>query len=184
MIFKCWDLTCKKRNECFRWDGIYYTGGIGMACPDRMCKKLKYKYFIKKEKEKEKMEKLTGRIQRGNNLNDVFVSEQPEEMFNGVHHVFEVRSAVSPANLAETKDGVLCRIEFQKGPRREVGSVSGVLEHDLLEIVRDRLQGHQKSDYATREGALALTAIEEALLWLAKRADDRFERGVLGTTVR
>ena len=33
----------------------------------------------------------------------------------------------------------------------------------------------------TRETACALTHIEEALMWLNKRVEDRIERGVLGT---
>lgn len=180
MIFKCWDTTCKKRKQCARWDGLNYTGGIGMVNPDRMCKQLKYKEFILKEKTK--MDKINYRIQRNNNLNDVYVSNAPEDMFNGVHHVYSVVPAgLEPQTHPEFLSAAHAHIHFQKGPRKDPNSISGVLEGDLLEIVRDRLQGHQASEYKTREGALALTAVEEALLWLAKRADDRAERGVLGT---
>ena len=58
----------------------------------------------------------------------------------------------------------------------------GVLDTDLLEIVRDRLKAFNQGEYATRENALAITHIEEALLWMNKRVEDRAERGVLGTT--
>jgi hypothetical protein len=56
-----------------------------------------------------------------------------------------------------------------------------VLDTDLLEIVRHRLQCFQEGDFKTRENAIALTHIEEALLWMNKRVEDRIERNVLGT---
>ena len=61
------------------------------------------------------------------------------------------------------------------------GSIPGVVEADLLEIVRHRLQCFQKGEFATRENALALTATEEALMWMNKRTEDRAESGKLGT---
>ena len=60
-------------------------------------------------------------------------------------------------------------------------AVSGTLDTDLLEIVRDRLRCFQAGDFATRENACALTHIEEALMWMNKRVEDRIERNVLGT---
>ena len=72
-------------------------------------------------------------------------------------------------------------IQFQDGPRKEDTSIPGVLDPDLLEIVRDRLKAFQSGPYASRENAVALTHIEEALLWMNKRVEDRIERGVLGT---
>lgn len=72
-------------------------------------------------------------------------------------------------------------IEFQRGPRKDPNARHGVLDEDLLEIVRDRMRAFQAGEFATRENALALTHIEEALLWLNKRKEDRAARGVLGT---
>jgi len=60
-------------------------------------------------------------------------------------------------------------------------SVHGILDTDLLEIVRHRLSCFQKGEYSTRENAIALTHIEEALLWMNKRVEDRIEKNVLGT---
>lgn len=62
---------------------------------------------------------------------------------------------------------------------RAGGAAEGIV--NLLEIVRDRLTAFNKGEFATRENACAITHIEEALMWMAKRADDRAERGVLGT---
>ena len=52
---------------------------------------------------------------------------------------------------------------------------------DLLEIVRDRLKAFQAGDFATEYNAQALVHVEEALMWLNRRVEDRIERQVLGT---
>lgn len=69
---------------------------------------------------------------------------------------------------------------FQNGPIAEVG-VNGVTHEALLAIVADRLRCFQAGPYSSRENALALTKIEEAMLWLHKRTLDRMARGVEGT---
>jgi hypothetical protein len=72
-------------------------------------------------------------------------------------------------------------VYFQKGPRNEPGSRAGCLEAALLAIVAHRMRCFQEGEYKCRENALVLTKIEEALHWLKHRADDRKNRGVLGT---
>ena len=71
-------------------------------------------------------------------------------------------------------------IEFQNGPIQEVG-VNGTTIEALLAIVEDRLLGFQSGQFACRENALALTKIQESLMWLGKRTRDRLDRGVEGT---
>ena len=66
-------------------------------------------------------------------------------------------------------------------PRNESGSTHGVIDTDLLEIVRDRLKAFQAGDFATEYNAQALVHVEEALMWLNRRVKDRIERQVLGT---
>ena len=70
-------------------------------------------------------------------------------------------------------------IRFQRGPIAEVG-VNGLTNEALLAIVIDRLAGAQEGPFKCRENALAITKIEEASLWLAKRTLDRMARGVEG----
>ena len=72
-------------------------------------------------------------------------------------------------------------IQFQRGPRKDPTARHGILDSDLLEIVRDRLRHFQEGEFATRENACALTHIEEALMWMNRRVEDRIERSVLGT---
>lgn len=118
---------------------------------------------------------LKMRIQRNNNLNDI-VFDDIIGLGNGRHHY-----QVFLKGNAETVASPLLDIQFQEGPRKEINSKSGILETDLLEIVRHRLQCFQEGEYRTRENACALTHIEEALMWLNKRVEDRAERGVPGT---
>lgn len=116
------------------------------------------------------MEKLNT-IQKRDKLNDIF--RMGEIGPGGAYHEYMISMV----------DGTLPvqRITFQKGPRKVTESQHGVLDEDLLEIVRDRLRSFQAGEFATRENACALTHIEEALMWLNKRKEDRAERGVLGT---
>jgi hypothetical protein len=117
----------------------------------------------------EKMKRALSRIQKENNLNKVYCDDEAHPVNNG-HHLYSISTGAV---------GIV--IEFQNGPRNEPGSKSGVLDGDLLEIVRDRLKSFQGGKYASRENAIALTHIEEALMWIAKRANDRAEAGKLGT---
>lgn len=48
-------------------------------------------------------------------------------------------------------------------------------------MVIRRLQGFQDSPFSCRENAMAITKLEEALLWLRKRTMGRENRGVVGT---
>ena len=81
----------------------------------------------------------------------------------------------------EKPDFVVGNIKFQEGPIKEAG-VNGVMNEDLIAIVIDRMQGFQSGQYKCRENAVALTKLEEALMWLRKRTQDREDRGVEGTS--
>ena len=119
------------------------------------------------------MKKLST-IQKRDNLNTVFRNGEPGP--GGAYHHYIVSHGLDPE-----RDETRTDIKFQKGPRNEDGSIGGVLDVDLLEIVRDGLKCFQSGEFATRENACALTHIEEALMWMNKRKEDRAERGVLGT---
>ena len=115
-------------------------------------------------------------IQKREKLNRVFAVDEPGN--GGANHRYKIISEPDEKNPEQFVDTA---IQFQNGPRKEWGSVLGVLDTDLLEIVRDRLKGFQQGEFATRENAIALTHIEETLLWMNKRVEDRIERNVLGT---
>lgn len=117
-------------------------------------------------------------IQKRNNLNSVFASDELGP--GGANHVYEVRPVSdNPEEIGE--HDIYATIEFQKGPRAVENNIHGVLDTDLLEIVRDRLKSFQAGEFSCRENACALTHIEEALMWMNRRVEERAERGVLGT---
>ena len=118
----------------------------------------------------ENIKELDMRIQRTDNLNIVEYDDTPGP--GGGRHNYTIKRA-------DTGE-VLCMIQFQNGARSEDGSIAGVLDEDLLEIVRHRIQCFQAGQFSTRENACALTHIEEALMWQNKRKEDRKSRGVLG----
>lgn len=115
-------------------------------------------------------------IQKREKLNDVFALGKKEEK-SGAYYKY----AIAPHDLTPSGYSFEQIINFQNGARKETLSIDGVLDTDLLEIVRHRLQCFQQGEFATRENACALTHIEEALMWMNKRVEDRIERGVLGT---
>lgn len=69
---------------------------------------------------------------------------------------------------------------FQNGPIKEYG-VNGLTHEALLAILIDRMRGFQSGPYACRDNAIALTHLEEALMWLQRRTRERIKRGVEGT---
>lgn len=70
-------------------------------------------------------------------------------------------------------------IRFQLGPIKEVG-VNGTQIERVLCILRERLEGFQKGQFRCRTNALAITKIEEAIMWLEERTRQRISQGVEG----
>lgn len=113
------------------------------------------------------------KINPTNDTLDVVVKDAPGH--GGASHVYEVHHS-NTAGVAP-----LLAINFQNGPIGEHG-VNGVTQEVLLAIVIDRLRSFQAGPFSSRENALALTKIEEALHWLQQRTLDRIRRGVEGKT--
>lgn len=122
------------------------------------------------------MEKLNT-IQKREKLNSVYPLDEIGP--GGAFHTYSIHKEESDAVMSSEP---LTIIQMQKGARKDDASVHGVIDTDLLEIVRHRLQCFQAGGFATRENAVALTHIEEALMWMNRRVEDRIERNVLGTT--
>lgn len=95
-----------------------------------------------------------------------------EFQFNAPH-TFVVLSAEDEAKP-------MAEIHFQEGPIKECG-INGVHNEDLIAMVVCRLEHFNQSPYRCRENSLAITALEEALLWLRKRTMGREKRGIEGT---
>lgn len=88
----------------------------------------------------------------------------------GASHTYEISH----------KDKILGVIHFQNKPINESG-VNGISNEALLAIVENRLLGFQAGEFSCRENAIAITKIQEALMWLQKRTLDRVRRDVEGT---
>lgn len=101
------------------------------------------------------------------------VKEEANYQYNAPHSFIVER----------TKDkDILCSIHFQEGPINEYG-VNGVCGEDLIAMVIRRLECFQNTDFRCRENAVAITKLEEALMWLRKRTNDREIRKVEGTHI-
>jgi len=117
-------------------------------------------------------------IQKREKLNKVYAVDKKGN--GGANHEYWIEWELSNSTIDKPKHGRL-EIKLQNGARKLEDSVHGVIDTDLLEIVRHRLQCFQQGNFATRENAIALTHIEEALMWMNRRVEDRIERNVLGT---
>lgn len=112
-----------------------------------------------------------------NGLNDaltITVLDEPGQ--GGACHEYEI----DQTGGAPDSGGKKTLISFQNGPIQEAG-VNGISGEALLAVVIDRLRCFQAGSFACRENALALTKLEESLMWLQKRTRDRLARGVEGT---
>ena len=81
-------------------------------------------------------------------------------------------------------DGVGLHINWQDGPLgRGIGrrEPNGSFVETVLAAALQRIQFYQDGQFKCRENAIAITKIEEALLWLDKRTRDRETRQVEGT---
>ena len=63
-------------------------------------------------------------------------------------------------------------VNFQEGPIQEAG-INGVMNEDLIAMVICRLEHFNQTDFRCRENSMAITKLEEALLWLRKRTVGR-----------
>lgn len=128
------------------------------------------------------MRLLTDHIVSGDQAVQLEVSVRDIPGQGGAHHRYLIRGFNTSTNSSE---GAVCveedlRILFQNGPIKEVG-VNGVTHEVLLAVVIDRMRSFQAGPFACRENAIALTKLEEALMWLQRRTVARIKRGVEGT---
>lgn len=125
------------------------------------------------------MRRLTSHITPGlNEALEIQVLDEPGQG-NACHRYVVTGGDERRMSVA---DFVHCEIRCQNGPIQEAG-VNGLSNEALLAIVEDRLLGFQSGAYACRENAIALTKLQEAMMWLQKRTRDRIARGVEGKSI-
>lgn len=71
-------------------------------------------------------------------------------------------------------------IKFQHGVVPDAGE-NGVFNEDVIALLIMRLSDLNQGEFRCRENSLAITKLEEALLWLHQRTRNRELQGVEGT---
>lgn len=77
-------------------------------------------------------------------------------------------------------------IDWQNGPLGRVGTgdraePNGAFVEDVIAAALQRIQHYQAGKFSCRENSIAITKIEEALMWLDARTKRRVEQGTEGT---
>lgn len=89
---------------------------------------------------------------------------------------FDEKRKEYPINITEEKNMISFKI--QDGPIKENG-VNGCQVDTIIEAAKIIIEGLNKK-FKCRENALAITKLDEAILWLDKRKKDRIVRNVEG----
>ena len=115
-----------------------------------------------------------------NGLNEALEITAGESGPGGASHRYDIiGEAESMPNVGPRPFGV--NLRFQNGPIASLKDYNGITNEALLAVLIDRMRGFQGGPFKCRENAIALTHLEEALMWLQKRTRDRMARGVEGS---
>lgn len=119
--------------------------------------------------------------------NDVRIS-----FANDISNKYEIKACDSDPNAgngrhkyliqAKGENGIVdfsFHLNFHKGPLPQIPH-NGILSNVLLEVMIDHLRSFQEGPFRSRETECAITHLEEALHWMAARADERNARNILG----
>lgn len=86
-----------------------------------------------------------------------------------------------------TNEGIVdaepVEVKFCKGDKSDETKFrqTGVFTESILQAAKEYLESVNKEALASRETSMAITKIDEALMWLAKRGEDRRIRNVQQT---
>lgn len=95
-----------------------------------------------------------------------FVDGHAKDTYDGTDYII----------IDEDRNSVAFKI--QKGPIKEFG-VNGCQVDTIIETAKLILEGLNKN-FPCRENSLAITKLEESLMWLNKRTENRIKAGVEG----
>jgi hypothetical protein len=81
------------------------------------------------------------------------------------------------------EDGEGLGIRFCKGDKSDPSKPrqEGFFTESIIQVAKQYLESVNKGDLSTRETSMAITKLDEALMWIAKRSEDRILRGVQAT---
>ena len=118
------------------------------------------------------MKKITKHMMPGDNnagLFPIFAADEPGN--GGAHHHYKLVHGDTETHL-----------KFQNGGVNDVGA-NGITEAQLIAILIHRLESFQAGPFRSRENAITITKLEEALLWQHSRTIERLRRGIEGQSV-
>lgn len=107
--------------------------------------------------------------------------ESHPEMFrpDGSMHYHMFEEKIRPHNFIYVRHDVnSLSFTIQNGPIKEVGK-NGCQVSDIIAVAKHIIEELNKK-FPSRENAMTITKLDEALLWQAKRTMDREARGVEG----
>ena len=109
------------------------------------------------------------------------IREKNPEMFRPdgsmIYHLFDQQ--IRPFNYIYVRNDVnSLSFNIQNGPVKEVG-VNGCQVDTIVEAAKIIIEGLNKN-FPCRENSMAITKLDEALMWLNKRKQDRINREVEG----
>ncbi|HXG86113.1 MAG TPA: hypothetical protein VNI84_18985 [Pyrinomonadaceae bacterium] len=99
---------------------------------------------------------------------------------DGANHKYEI-TVWKNAQTSDSNDELVehCKLNFQNGGLKEVGA-NGITDQSLIAVVMDRIRGFNDGPFRCRENSMVITKLEEAMMWMEKRSNDRARRGVEG----
>lgn len=102
---------------------------------------------------------------------------------DGAHHQYTI-DVLFTGDTGNNVDHVIksCALNFQNGGLKEVGA-NGITDQALIAIVLDRIRGFNDGPYRCRENSIIITKLEEAMMWMEKRSNDRSRRNVEGERI-
>ncbi len=110
---------------------------------------------------------------------EVFTTDHCQQ--DGAHHAYRIEVY----DRYDKKDEGMrshAELQFQNGGLKEVGA-NGITDQALLAIVLDRMRGFNDGPYRCRENSIIITKLEEAMMWMEKRSNDRARRCVEGERI-
>lgn len=102
-------------------------------------------------------------------------------------NVIEPKATYGIPTFKVTNDGMVdgdgFLLKFCKGNKEDenVFRQEGFFTETVIAAAKKYLEENNVGELATRETSMVITKLDEALLWIGKRAADRAARGVQGT---
>jgi hypothetical protein len=92
-------------------------------------------------------------------------------------HKYELQNFEDVDNYPQTIQFIEKKVQKSTGNLITIND--GCTNEEVLEVLIDRMQ-YLQGLFPCRENAIVITNLEESLMWLEKRTNDRLKRGVEG----